>query len=295
MNFITKLPKTSSGYDTIWVIFDRLTKSAHFLPMKETDKMERLTRLLKRSGLKACSASLHTSTAYHPQTDRQSERPIQTLEDMLRACVIDFRNGWDKHLLPVEFSYNNIRDVRLTDPQIIHETTKKVVQIKSRIQAARDRQKSYTDVRRKPLEFQVSDKVMLKVSPWKRSYPFWQTGEAEPKVYWIFQGVSKVPLDEIHIDDKLHFVEELVEIMDREVKRLKQSQEIALYKAVVHTSEDNRKGNTKKSNGFWVEVLGYVEKEMKISGSGANDEDYIQQALDEYRAEYEVPFTILHA
>ncbi|GKE45882.1 reverse transcriptase domain-containing protein, partial [Tanacetum coccineum] len=118
MDFITKLPKTSSGYNTIWVIVDRLTKSAHFLPMKETDLMERLMRLylkkvVSRHGVsvsiisnrdsrftahfwqslqKALGTRVDISTAYHPHTDGQSKRTIQTLEDMLRACVIDFGN-----------------------------------------------------------------------------------------------------------------------------------------------------------------------------------------------------------
>ncbi|GJU16755.1 reverse transcriptase domain-containing protein [Tanacetum coccineum] len=133
MDFITKLPKTAAGYDSIWVIVDRLTKSAHFLPMKETDSTEKLTRLymkeiVARHGIpvsiisdrdshftsrvwkslnEALGTQLNLSTAYHPQTDGQSERTIQTLEDMLRACVIDFGNGWDRHLPLVEFSYNN--------------------------------------------------------------------------------------------------------------------------------------------------------------------------------------------
>ncbi|GJY23258.1 putative reverse transcriptase domain-containing protein [Tanacetum coccineum] len=170
------------------VIVDRLTKSAHFFPMKETDSLEKLTRQ------KALGTRLDMSTTYHPQTDGQSKRTIQTLEDMLRVCVIDFRKGWDRHLPLVEFSYNNsyytsikavpfealygckcrspicwakVRYSQLTSPEIVYETTEKIIQIKSRIQAARDRQKSYTDVRRKPLEFQIGDKVMLKVSPWK--------------------------------------------------------------------------------------------------------------------------------
>ncbi|GJR50624.1 putative reverse transcriptase domain-containing protein [Tanacetum coccineum] len=137
---------------------------------------------------------LDMSTAYHPQTDGQSERIIQTLEDMLRACVLDFGKCWDRHLLLAE-----VGDSQLTGPEIIHETTEKIVQIKSHIQAACDRQKSYADVRRKPFEFQVGDKVMLKVSPWK--------------------GV----IHEIQIDDKLYFIKEPVEIMDQEVKLLKQS------------------------------------------------------------------------
>ncbi|GJY61571.1 putative reverse transcriptase domain-containing protein [Tanacetum coccineum] len=236
MDFITKLPKTSSGYDTIWVIADRLTKSAYFLPMKETDMMERLMRLylkevVSRHGVpvsiisdrdsrftsyfwqslqKVLGTRLDMSTAYHPQTNGQSERTIQTLEDMLRACVIDFGNGWDRHLPLEEFSYNNnyhtsikaspfealygrkcrslicwaeVGDVQLTGLKIIHETTEKIVQIKSRIQATRDRQKSYTDVRRKPLEFQVGDKVMLKVSPWKGVIRFGKQGKLNPRTH----------------------------------------------------------------------------------------------------------------
>ncbi|GKF20917.1 putative reverse transcriptase domain-containing protein, partial [Tanacetum coccineum] len=133
MDFITKLPKSSQGYDTIWVIVDRLTKSAIFLPMRETDPLEKLARMylkevVTRHGIpvsiicdrdprfasnfwrslkKALGTNLDMSTAYHPQTDGQSERTIQTLEDMLRACVIDFGNGWVKHLPLVKFSYNN--------------------------------------------------------------------------------------------------------------------------------------------------------------------------------------------
>ncbi|GJU10169.1 putative reverse transcriptase domain-containing protein [Tanacetum coccineum] len=133
MDFVTKLPRTQSGNDTIWVIVDRLTKSAHFLPMRETDPMDKLAKLyLKevvtrhgipvsiicdrdprftsnfwRSFQKAMGTRLDMSTAYHPETDGQSERTIQTLEDMLRACVIDFGNGWEGHLPLIEFSYNN--------------------------------------------------------------------------------------------------------------------------------------------------------------------------------------------
>nr|GEW69231.1 putative reverse transcriptase domain-containing protein [Tanacetum cinerariifolium] len=120
----------------------------------------------------------------------------------------------------------------LTGPEIIQETTEKIIQIKSRIQATRDRQKSYTDVRRKPLEFQVGDRVMLKVSPWKGVIRFGKRGKLNPRVHSMFhvsnlkKCLSNEPLaislDEIHIDDKLHLVEEPVEIMDRKVKWLKQ-------------------------------------------------------------------------
>ncbi|GJX46000.1 putative reverse transcriptase domain-containing protein [Tanacetum coccineum] len=179
---------------------------------------------------KALGTNLDMSTAYHPQTDGQSERTIQTLEDMLRACAIDFGKGWVNHFPLVEFSYNNsyhtsikaapfealygrkcrspvclaeVGEVQLAGPEIVQEMTEKIIQIKQRMQAARDRQKSYANLKCKPVEFQVGDKVILKVSPWK--------------------GVVPVPLDRLHFDDKLYFVEEPVEIMDREVKWLKQS------------------------------------------------------------------------
>ncbi|GKF00553.1 putative reverse transcriptase domain-containing protein, partial [Tanacetum coccineum] len=161
MDFVTKLPKTSIGHDTIWVIVDRLTKSAHFIPTRATDSMETLTRFWK-SLQHDLGTQLDISTAIHPETDGQSERTIQTLEDMLRACVIDFGKGWDKHLPLIELSYNNNYHAR---PEIIYETTEKIVQIRQRLQAARDRQRSYANVRRKPLELQVGDRVMLKVSP----------------------------------------------------------------------------------------------------------------------------------
>ncbi|GJX36437.1 putative reverse transcriptase domain-containing protein [Tanacetum coccineum] len=105
MDFVTKLHKSSQGYDAIWVIVDRLTKSAIFVPMRKTDPIEKLARMYLKE--KDLGTNLDMSTAYHPQTDRQSERTIQTLEDMLRACVIDFGNSWVKHFLLVEYSYNN--------------------------------------------------------------------------------------------------------------------------------------------------------------------------------------------
>ncbi|GJZ63714.1 putative reverse transcriptase domain-containing protein [Tanacetum coccineum] len=107
MDFINKLPRTSSGHDSIWVIVDRLTKSAHFLAIREDYKMERLARLYINEIMTRHGTQLDLSTAYHPETDGQSERTIQTLEDMLRACAIDFDGNWDTHLPLVEFSYNN--------------------------------------------------------------------------------------------------------------------------------------------------------------------------------------------
>ncbi|GKA60755.1 putative reverse transcriptase domain-containing protein [Tanacetum coccineum] len=259
MDFVTKLPKSSSGHDTIWVIVDRLTKSAHFLPIREDYKTEKLAKIytneiVARHGVpvsiisdrdgrftshlwqafqKALGTRLDMSTAYHPQTDGQSERTIQTLEDMLRACVMDFGGSWDTHLPLIEFSYNNsyhtsikcapfealygrkcrspmiwteVGESQLIGPEIMQETTEKIVQIKERLKTARSRQKSYADKRRKPLEFQVGDRVLLKVSPWKG----------------VVRFDVQVPLDEIEIDENLRFVEEPIEIVERDVKKLKQ-------------------------------------------------------------------------
>ncbi|GKF09884.1 putative reverse transcriptase domain-containing protein, partial [Tanacetum coccineum] len=155
---------------------------------------------------KALGTRLDMSTAYYSETNGQSERTIQTLEDMLLACVLDFGKGWDRHLPLVEFSYNNsyhtsapfkvLYESKCRSPicglEIIHETTEKIVQIKSRIQAARDRQKSYNDVRRKPLEFQVGDKVMLKVSPWKGVIRFGTRGKLNPRYIRPFKIIAKV-------------------------------------------------------------------------------------------------------
>nr|GEW06392.1 reverse transcriptase domain-containing protein [Tanacetum cinerariifolium] len=110
MDFVSGLPRTPSGYDTIWVIVDRMTKLAHFLPMKKKDSMEKLTSLQEALG-----TNLDMSTAYHPQTDGQSERTIQTLEDMLRACVIGFGSSWDRHMPLVEFSYNDSYQASIKD------------------------------------------------------------------------------------------------------------------------------------------------------------------------------------
>ncbi|GJT01594.1 putative reverse transcriptase domain-containing protein [Tanacetum coccineum] len=308
-----------SGYDTIWVIVDRLTKSAIFTPMRETDPLDKLARLylkevVTRHGIpvsiicdrdprfasnfwrslqNALGTNLDMSTAYHPQTDGQSERTIQTLEDMLRACAIDFGKGWVNHLPLVEFSYNNsyhasikaapfealygrkcrspvcwteVGEAQILGPELIQETTEKIIQIKQRMQAARDRQKSYADLKRKPMEFQVGDKVMLKVSPWKGVVRFGPTmfpppppPKLNPRYVGPFKVIERVgevayklelpeelsrvhntfhvsnlkkchadeplavPLDGLNLDDKLHFVEEPVEIVGREVKRLKRS------------------------------------------------------------------------
>nr|GEX37169.1 reverse transcriptase domain-containing protein [Tanacetum cinerariifolium] len=204
MDFVMKLPKSSQGYDTIWVIADRLTKSAIFTSVRETDHMDKLARMylkevVTRNGIpvliicdhdprfasnfwrslqNTLGTNLDMSIAYHPQMDGQSERTIQTLEDMLHACSINFGKGWVNHLTLVDYAQGFALE---------------------------------------------------------RSSRFWKMGEVKPqsKVHNMFHvsNLKKchadeplaVPLYGLHFDDKLYFVEEPVEIVDGEVKQLKRS------------------------------------------------------------------------
>ncbi|GKD14437.1 putative reverse transcriptase domain-containing protein, partial [Tanacetum coccineum] len=232
----------------------QLTKSAHFLPIHEDFKMDRLARLylneiVARHGVpisiisdqanqftsrfwqsiqKALGTRLDMSMAYHLQNDGQSERTIQTLEDMLRACIIHFRGSWDVHLLLAE-----VGEGQWIRPEIIQESTEKISQIKDRLKATHDLQKSYADKHSKPLEFNVGDHVLLKVSPWKGVVCFGKKGKLTPSVHDTFHvsNLKKclagptlhVPLEEIQVDAKLNFMEERVEILEREIRKLKRS------------------------------------------------------------------------
>ncbi|GJR31960.1 putative reverse transcriptase domain-containing protein [Tanacetum coccineum] len=215
MDFVTKLPRTSSGHDTIWVIMVWLTKSAHFLPMREDYKMDRLARLYLNE------------IVFH----------IKTLEDTLRVCILDFRGSWDIHLLLVEFSYNNsyhssmrcalfealygrkcrspnmwaeVGEGQLIGPEFVQETTEKISQIKDRLKASRDRQKSYADKRRKPLEFSVGDYVLLKVSPWKGVVRFGKKWKLAPRFVRPFKIIEKIG----PVAYRLDFPEELDDVHD---------------------------------------------------------------------------------
>ncbi|GJT60981.1 reverse transcriptase domain-containing protein [Tanacetum coccineum] len=289
MDLVTRLPRSSSGYDVIWVIVDRLTKSAHFLLIREDFKMERLSRIyineiVTKHGVpvsiisdrdgwfsshfwralqKALGMRLDMSTAYHPQTDGQSERTIQTLKDMLRACVIDFRGSWDTHLPLVEFSYNNsyhksikcapfkalyerkcrspviwaeVGESQFIGPKIVQETTNKIMQIKERLKMARDSQKSYAGVIRFGKNGKLAPRyvglfeIVKRVGPvaYRLKLPqelscVHDTFHVSNLKKCLADSDLQVPLKEIKIDDKLYFVEEPVKIVDKQVKKLKRS------------------------------------------------------------------------
>nr|GEW82461.1 putative reverse transcriptase domain-containing protein [Tanacetum cinerariifolium] len=207
-----------------------------------SDKMyQDLKPLYRWSNMKA-----NIATAYHPQTDGQREKTKQTLKDMLCACVIDFGSSWDRHLPLVEFSYNNSYHTSIKAAPY-EALTKKIVQIKNHLLAARSRQKSYANKSAKQLEFEVGDMVLLKVSPWKGDVRFRKhrklslryigpfkilarvshvayTLELPEELKGIHKGDAVIPLDEIQLDDKLHTIEEPMEVVDKEVKPLRQSQ-----------------------------------------------------------------------
>lgn len=241
MDFITGLPRTQSGYDSIWVVVDRLTKVAHFIPVKTTytsnaladlymarivclhgvpkrivlDRGSQFTSRFWQSLHEALGTKLNFSTAYHPQTDGQTERVNQILEDMLRACALDFGKSWDKNLPYAEFSYNNsyqaslqmspfealygrpcrtpflwdeIGEHQLYGPDLIKDAESKVKLIKERLRVAQSRQKSYADTRRRDLSFEVGDFVYLRVTPLRGVRRFRIRGKLAPR----FVGPYKI-------------------------------------------------------------------------------------------------------
>ncbi|XP_050231288.1 uncharacterized protein LOC126680248, partial [Mercurialis annua] len=320
MDFVVGLPRTRQGYDSIWVIVDRMTKSAHFLPIKVSYTSSRLAqlyidRIVSLHGVpvsivsdrgsvftsrfwKALQESLGSrldfSTAFHPQTDGQSERTIQTLEDMLRMCVLDFQGSWDTHLPLIEFSYNNsyhasiemapyealygrkcrspicweeVGESKLSGAEIIQITSEKVPLIKRRLETAFSRHKSYADPKRKDIEFLVGDFVFLRVSPMKGVVRFGVKGKLAPRYigpYEISERIGAVayrlvlPPDmslvhpvfhvsmlrkcisdhshvivpqSVEIDQELSYEEQPVEIVDTQVRKLR-NKEIPMVKVL---------------------------------------------------------------
>jgi hypothetical protein len=245
MDFVVGLPRTPNGQDAIWVIVDKLTKSAHFLPIKIIDSMDKLVETYVREIVRlhgvpvsivsdrdprftlkfwerlqsAMGPKLNFSTAYHPQTDSQSERTIQTLEDMLRLCVLDFKGSWIRYLPLIEFAYNNsfqttigmapyealygrkcrsplywdeVGERQLLGPKLVQDTREKIALIRKRMLTAQSRQKSYADKHRRKLEFAVGDLVYLKVLPMRGVWRFGNKGKLSPRYVGSFQVLKKV-------------------------------------------------------------------------------------------------------
>jgi len=245
MDFVLGLPRGKRGNDTIWVIVDRLTKSILFLPVKMTDLVDKLAKIymnkvvrlhevpisivsdgdprftsrLWPSIQRALGTNLNISIAFHPQTDGQSERAIQILEDLLRACALKFSGNWEEHLPLVEFTYNNsyqttigmtpfealygrkcrtplcweeVGDIKLYGVELVQITTEKVRIIKDRMKVAQDRHKKYADIQRRPLEFCPGDKVFLKVAPLKHMLRFGMKGKLAPRFIGPFEVRKRI-------------------------------------------------------------------------------------------------------
>ncbi|KAL0291142.1 UNVERIFIED_CONTAM: Transposon Tf2-12 polyprotein [Sesamum calycinum] len=318
MDFVVGLPRTLRKHDAIWVIVDRLTKSAHFLPIRLGDSLDKLAELyvseiVRLHGVPvsivsdrdprftsrfwgslqgALGTKLHFSTAFHPQTDGQSERTIQTLEDMMRACIMEFKGNWDDHLPLLEFAYNNsfhssigmapyealygrrcrspvrwdVEGLRqLEGPELVQETMEKIQIVKKCLKATQDRQKSYVDKHRREMEYEVGDKVFLKVSPWKGILRFGKQGKLSPRYIGPYEIIERIgPLayqlalpaelsqihdvfhvsmlrryrsdpshvirePEVEISEELTYMEEPTEILDRSVTKLR-NKEIPMVK-----------------------------------------------------------------
>ena len=245
MDFVVGLPKTVGQHDSVWVIVDRFTKSAHFLPVKTTYTVEQYAELYIKEIVrlhgtprsivsdrdptftskfweslhKALGTQLRFSTAFHPQTDGQSERTIQILEDMMRACVLDFGGSWSKYLPLMEFSYNNSYQSTIgvapyemlygrkcrspihwdeagersyLGPELVQETNEALEKIRARMLATQSRQKSYADLKRKSVEFQVGDHVFLRVSPMRGVKRFGVKGKLSPRFIGPFEVLDRI-------------------------------------------------------------------------------------------------------
>ncbi|GJR04289.1 putative nucleotidyltransferase, ribonuclease H [Tanacetum coccineum] len=245
MDFVTGLPRTQRKHDAIWVVVDRLTKSAHFLPIRKDYPVSKLAEMFQQEivrlhgtpsaivsdrdprftsrfwkGLqKAWGTRLKFSTAFHPETDGQSERTIQTLEDMLRSCALEWAGNWDDYICLVEFAYNNswhasikcapfemlygrkcrapicwdqVGERILEGPKMIEVTNEKVAIAREKLKEAQTRQKSYADRHRRALEFQPGEHVFLKVSPTRGVRRFGIKGKLSPRFIGPFEILDRV-------------------------------------------------------------------------------------------------------
>ena len=245
MDFVVGLPLTGRKHDSVWVVVDRLTKSAHFLPVRTDYSLDKLAELyikeiVRLRGIpisiisdrdprftsrfwgklkEALGTRLNFSTAFHPQTDGQSERVIQIMEDMLRSCVIDYEGSWDRHIPLVEFVYNksfkssigmapyealygrkcrtplcwtDLSENKVIGPDLIQEIEEKVKIIREILKVSNDRQKSYADMKIKDISYEIGEKVFLKLSPWKKVMRFGKKGKLSPRFIGPYEVIEKV-------------------------------------------------------------------------------------------------------
>ncbi|KAL0561578.1 hypothetical protein IC582_002012 [Cucumis melo] len=310
MDFITGLPRTLRGFTVIWVVVDRLTKSAHFVPGKSTYTASKwaqlyMSEIVRLHGVPVSIVSDRDArftskfwkglqTAMGTRLDGQTERLNQVLEDMLRACALEFPGSWDSHFHLMEFAYNNsyqatigiapfealygkccrspvcwgeVGEQRLMGPELVQSTNEAILKIRSRMHTAQSRQKSYAYVRRKDLEFEVGDKVFLKVAPMRGVLRFERRGKLSPRFVGPFEILERIgpvayrlalppSLSTVHdvfhvsmlrkyvpdpshvvdyeplkIDENLSYTEQPVEVLAREVKMLR-NKEIPLVKVL---------------------------------------------------------------
>ncbi|KAJ8748359.1 hypothetical protein K2173_002996 [Erythroxylum novogranatense] len=284
MDFVTGLPLTQTKHDTVWVIVNKFTKSAHFLPVRPDYSLDRLADLyvneiVRLHGIplsiisdrdprftsrfwkilqEALGTQLKFSTAFHPQTDGQSERTS------IGMAPYEALYGWKCRTL---VCWMELSENKMIGPDIVKDTEEKILIIPQRLKAASDRQKSYTDLKRKDIEFQVGDKVFLKVSPWKHKLRFGKKGKLSPRFigpYEILKRVGpvsyqlalpgelarlhdvfhvsmlrryrsdvthKIPMQEIQVQQDLSYEEEPISILAREVKQLR-NKTISLVKVL---------------------------------------------------------------
>ena len=212
--------KNSDSIEKLAELYVKEIVRLHGTPVSiVSDRDPRFTSRFWPSLQRALGTRLHFSTAFHPQTDGQSERTIQTLEDMLRACVLEFKGSWDRHLPLMEFAYNNsyqssiemtpyealygrkcrtplcwdeVGERKLSGPEIVQVMTDNVKVIRDRLKIAQDRQKSYVDNRRRDLEFQVGDQVFMRISPWKGVLRFGNKGKLSPRYMGPYEIVERI-------------------------------------------------------------------------------------------------------
>ncbi|GJZ58459.1 putative reverse transcriptase domain-containing protein [Tanacetum coccineum] len=310
MDFVTKLPKSSQGYDTIWVIMDRLTKSAIFTPMRETDPMDKLARIYLKEVVTRHGIPISIICDHDPRFASNFWRSLHN-------SLASYNNSYHASIKAAPFEalygrkcrspvcWTEVGKAQILGPELIQETTERIIQIKQMMQAARDRQKNYAGLKRKPMEFPVGDKVMLKVSPWKGVIRFGKRGKLNPRYVGPFKVLGKVgevahklelpkelsrvhntfhvsnfkkcyadeplavPLDGLHFDDKLQFLEEPVEIMDHKVKRLKRSR-IPLIKV----ASDDLRDALSVIFLLFAHSSAFVRFNTIITSLKALDEDY---------------------